>query len=246
MEQLYAVGFLVGALSVLFSVSYEAALPSLVGRAHLLAANGRLEASRSLARVAGPGLAGLLAQAISAPVVLLFLVEQLGLQPATVGGLRSLGCAWWLPGALLAGRTARRLGQGPTVVLGATLIVVVGLALVAAGVFPAHAVPILLAGGVATGLANPLYNITDGSLKQAVTPDRLLLIPAPRPTVSSPRGGRCRGWRMDDRGLVPQALRLRQRRSGTQAMVVQAEPPGHRTVKGAKWLRCCCSTTCTG
>jgi hypothetical protein len=207
-------------------VSYEAALPSLVTRERLVEANSRLEASRSVAQVAGPGLAGILVQTITAPatllldalsflisaaairmigapeprvqegeqqgiwreigegfrvlvthrllrpiagssamlngfgglhgaVVLLFLVHQLDMQPAVIGGLRALGSVWWLPGALLTGWVARRLGQGRIIVLGATLIVLAGAALVVAGVFPAYAVPILVAGGPPPGSLIP-------------------------------------------------------------------------------------------
>ena len=246
MLQLYVVGFGAGLLSVLFNVAYEAALPSLVARGRLIEANSRLEVSRSVAQVAGPGLAGILVQTITAPatllldafsfvvsavsiwlirtpepapvhegqrpslwgeigeglrvlsthrllrsvaassamlngfgglhgaVVVLFLVRQLDLQPAVIGGLRAFGSVWWLPGALLTGWIVHQLGQGPTIALGAALIVLASAALVLAGLFPGYAVPILGLGGIAIGLANPFYNITSGSLRQAVTPDRLL------------------------------------------------------------------------
>ena len=58
--------------------------------------------------------------------------------------------------------------------LGAALVVLAGVALVVAGLFPGYAVPILVLGGVAAGFANPFYNITSGSLKQAITPNHLL------------------------------------------------------------------------
>ncbi|HEV3479343.1 MAG TPA: MFS transporter [Gaiellaceae bacterium] len=71
MEVLYAVGFLVGVLTVFFDLAYQSYLPSLVGRAQLTAANSRLEASRSAAEVGGPGIGGLLVQVASAPYALL-------------------------------------------------------------------------------------------------------------------------------------------------------------------------------
>ena len=52
---LYGVAFTVGALTVLFSVAYQAYLPSLVEKAHLVEANGRFEASRALAGILGVG-----------------------------------------------------------------------------------------------------------------------------------------------------------------------------------------------
>jgi predicted MFS family arabinose efflux permease len=57
---------------VLFDVSYQAYLPSLVDRDSLLAGNSRLAMTESLAEVAGPGLTGLLVQWITAPMAILF------------------------------------------------------------------------------------------------------------------------------------------------------------------------------
>lgn len=70
-ELLAAVAFLVGTLSVAFEVGYLAYVPRLVGSDRLLAANARLSASASAAEVGGPGLAGLLIGALSAPFALL-------------------------------------------------------------------------------------------------------------------------------------------------------------------------------
>jgi MFS family permease len=65
--QLYAVGFLVGVCTVFFDVAYQSYLPSLVERASLIDGNSKLELSRSGAQLAGPGLAGVLIAAITAP-----------------------------------------------------------------------------------------------------------------------------------------------------------------------------------
>lgn len=70
-ELLYAVGFLVGVLTVFFDLAYQSYVPALVGRAELTAANSRLEASRSAAEVGGPGIGGLLVQLATAPYALL-------------------------------------------------------------------------------------------------------------------------------------------------------------------------------
>jgi len=71
MEHLYAIGFLVGVLTVFFEVAAQSYLPSLVPRERLVDANGKLQTTRSTAQVAGPGLAGVLVQAASAPVAIL-------------------------------------------------------------------------------------------------------------------------------------------------------------------------------
>jgi MFS family permease len=70
-EQLYAVAFLVGTLSVLFSVSYNTLVVSIVPRERYVEANQLLSGSRALSYVAGPSLGGLLVQVLSAPVTLL-------------------------------------------------------------------------------------------------------------------------------------------------------------------------------
>jgi Na+/melibiose symporter-like transporter len=72
MTQLYAVAGMTGLMTVLFDVSYQAYVPSLVKRENLLAANARLALSESIAEVSGPGLAGFLVQALTAPVAIAF------------------------------------------------------------------------------------------------------------------------------------------------------------------------------
>lgn len=67
-EQLYAVGLLSGVLTVFFDVAYQAYLPALVSREHLVEGNSKLEVSRSVAQIAGPGVAGALVQLITAPM----------------------------------------------------------------------------------------------------------------------------------------------------------------------------------
>jgi MFS family permease len=69
-ELLAVIAFLVGVLSVAFEVGYLAYVPRLVGPDRLLAANARLSVSASAAEVGGPGLAGLLIGALSAPFAL--------------------------------------------------------------------------------------------------------------------------------------------------------------------------------
>jgi MFS family permease len=69
--QLYAAGFLAGTLTVFFDVSYQAYLPSLVERDRLVEGNSKLEISRSTAQLGGPGLAGVLIGAITAPYAVL-------------------------------------------------------------------------------------------------------------------------------------------------------------------------------
>jgi MFS family permease len=71
LAQLYAVGFLVGVLTVFFDVAYQAYLPSLVEREQLVEGNAKLQTTVSGAWIAGPGVAGALISAITAPYAIL-------------------------------------------------------------------------------------------------------------------------------------------------------------------------------
>ncbi len=68
--QLYVVALGVGAFSVFFGVAAQAYVPALVGRSQLLDANARMSAGEAVAQIAGPNLAGLLVQALSAPIAI--------------------------------------------------------------------------------------------------------------------------------------------------------------------------------
>jgi MFS family permease len=67
-EQLYVVGFCTGVFTVFFDVADQAYLPALVSREHLIEGNSKLEVSRSVAQITGPGIAGGLVQVFTAPV----------------------------------------------------------------------------------------------------------------------------------------------------------------------------------
>src|SRR5688572_996250 len=70
-EQLYVVGFLVGVLTVFFDVAYQSYLPSLIDRDRMVEGNSKLEVGRSVAQVAGPGVAGGLIELLTAPIAIL-------------------------------------------------------------------------------------------------------------------------------------------------------------------------------
>jgi MFS family permease len=70
-ELLYIVSFVLGSTVVIFTVAYQSFIPTLVGRADIAPANAALEVTSSITAVAGPGVAGLLVQFLSAPVALL-------------------------------------------------------------------------------------------------------------------------------------------------------------------------------
>ena len=72
MWQLYVVGFFVGIATVFFDVAYQSYLPSLVERDQLIDGNAKLEISRAAAQLGGPGLAGVVIQALKAPAAIAF------------------------------------------------------------------------------------------------------------------------------------------------------------------------------
>ena len=70
MPALLLIAATVGSLTVLFDVTYTSYVPTVVGRDQLIAGNSRLQVSASAAAIGGPGLGGLLVQALTAPVAL--------------------------------------------------------------------------------------------------------------------------------------------------------------------------------
>jgi MFS family permease len=70
-EHLFVVAALSAALTVVFDVAYQSFVPDLVGRERILEANSKLATTEALAEVTTPGVAGVLVQAITAPLALL-------------------------------------------------------------------------------------------------------------------------------------------------------------------------------
>jgi MFS family permease len=69
--QLYAVAVVTGTSTVFFDVAYQSYLPELVHREDLVEGNAKLQASESVSQIAGPGLGGVLIQALTAPYAVL-------------------------------------------------------------------------------------------------------------------------------------------------------------------------------
>ena len=70
-EQLYVVAFLEAALGSLFEIAYRAYLPSLLPAERLLEGNAKIGMTGAIGEIGGPGLAGALVQAITAPLAML-------------------------------------------------------------------------------------------------------------------------------------------------------------------------------
>jgi MFS family permease len=243
--QLYAVGFVVGILTVFFDVAYQSYLPSLVERDRLVEGNSKLQVSSSAAQIVGPGLAGALIGVLTAPhaivvdsltfvasvcflfairkrerfkraaaederprmkdemleglrwvfgnsylraqaactgsgnffsslifaILIVYAVRMLHLSAGEIGLVFSLGNAGFLVGALTANRIGRALGVGRTTLLGSLLF---GPGMLLIPLAPrAHPLPFLIGAQVLTSFGSVVYNITQVSFRQTITPERL-------------------------------------------------------------------------
>ncbi|WP_245381139.1 MFS transporter [Kibdelosporangium banguiense] len=71
MPLLYGVAFCIGLGTLFFDVAQLSILPDLVEENRLVDANGKLELSRSVAQIGGPGVGGFLVQVLTAPLAIL-------------------------------------------------------------------------------------------------------------------------------------------------------------------------------
>lgn len=245
-EQLYVVGFIVGVLTVFFDVAYQSYLPSLVGREDILEGNSKLEISRSITQIGGPGVAGLLVQAFTAPfamvidalsflfsavflsridnvepaplkakeqrnifaeiweglwvvignrtlrsiafctatsnlfanvaqtVFILYATRRLNLDAAALGlifGIASLGA---LVGAFNASKIAKHFGLGRTITFTIGLVGFGGLFIPLAYELNVISILVIVFGQSLGAFGGTVYNINQVSLRQTITPHRLL------------------------------------------------------------------------
>lgn len=116
---------------------------------------------------------GVFGAAVQSTVLLLFFTRELGLAPAAIGLVYAAAGVGGLLGALAAGRVARRIGTGPSVILGESLWAVSALLVPLAGVAGPALAPIVAA-QVATGVGGAIWSVNQMSLRQHLTPVRLL------------------------------------------------------------------------
>ena len=88
-EQLYVVAFIASGLGSLFSAAYPAYVPSLIGTDRVVDANSKLATSSSIAEIGGPGLAGALVQAVSAPFAILVDAISFVVSAVSLGAIRA-------------------------------------------------------------------------------------------------------------------------------------------------------------
>jgi MFS family permease len=247
LAQVFAVSASAAVLTTFFDVADRAYLPTVVGRADLVRANGALAATSAAMEFASFGVAGFLVSLLTAPIAiaidaisfivsavllgsirrpepppppvasrepvvheireglrlvthdpvlrglawgtmglaamwgvfgatwLLFVTDDLHLDPATVGVVAALGGFGSLLGALLAQRATRRFGVGP-VLIASLLGAAAGNLLIplAPAGLPLVAVAFLIGQQLIGDTAVTVFDVTEVSVRQARVDDRLL------------------------------------------------------------------------
>ncbi|MBA2381778.1 MAG: MFS transporter [Chloroflexi bacterium] len=101
-----------------------------------------------------------------------FVYRELAMSPAAVGTVGGIGGAGVLVGALIASRVQARLGIGRTIILTAALFGPVNLLIPLAT--PDLALLLLSTAFFITSISNVVYNVSQVSLRQAITPEHFL------------------------------------------------------------------------
>ena len=104
-------------------------------------------------------------------VLLVYAVRVLHFSPLMLGAMFAVGSGGSIAGALLANRLQKRIGVGPAIVLGSLMFCFPGF------IYPLaphrFALPLFMLAQAVVGFGGVGYNITQVSLRQAITPERL-------------------------------------------------------------------------
>jgi MFS family permease len=105
-------------------------------------------------------------------ILTIYIVRELEMSVAVMGIIFAIGQVGYMLGAVFARRVAARVGVGRSILLGAAL----GIANLLVPLAPQdanQAVPFLVAALLASSFGVVLYNVTQLSMRQAITPERL-------------------------------------------------------------------------
>lgn len=111
---------------------------------------------------------------LTATLVPIFILRTLGLSPEVMGLVFMAGSLGGLAGAFATARIVAWVGEARAVPLSAIMFSVVALVLPLAAVVPSIAVPLLIAQNFLMIFAVLVYNITQVTFRQRITPKRLL------------------------------------------------------------------------
>lgn len=111
---------------------------------------------------------------IGNPILFLFLIDDLHLEPSSIGLIFTIAGPGTLLGALMARRISERFGLGPAIA-GSGLIGALGWLLLPLAQPPAVlSIAMIALGEAILGASIMVFNINVLSLRQSITPDRLL------------------------------------------------------------------------
>jgi MFS family permease len=105
-------------------------------------------------------------------ILTIYIVRELEMSVAVMGVIFAIGQVGYMLGAVFANRIAARVGVGRSILLGAAL----GIANLLVPLAPQdanRAIPFLVAALLASSFGVVLYNVTQLSMRQAITPERL-------------------------------------------------------------------------
>ena len=129
---------------------------------------------RLLRRIVGTTATSNFFAVISTTLLPLFLLRELGFTPAAMGVVFSLGAVGGLLGAIATPHIVARVGEARAIPLSAIGCSLAALVLPVAAITPAFAFPLLVVQSFVLSFLVLLYNITQVTFRQRITPPRLL------------------------------------------------------------------------
>ncbi len=111
---------------------------------------------------------------LSGTLIPIFLLRELGFSPASLGLIFSLGAIGGLLGAMATPHIVRWMGEARAIPVSALGFSVIGLLLPVAAVVPEFAFPLLVGQFFVRSFTVLVYNITQVTFRQRITPPRLL------------------------------------------------------------------------
>jgi MFS family permease len=111
---------------------------------------------------------------ISQTLMPIFVLRELGLSPASLGVVFSLGAVGGLLGAIATPHIVKVIGEARAIPVSAIAFCTAPLLLPAVSLVPDLALPLLVLSGFIMSFTILLYNITQVSFRQRITPPRLL------------------------------------------------------------------------
>jgi MFS family permease len=109
-----------------------------------------------------------------ATLEVILILREIGLSPAAFGLILGIGSVGGLLGALATPWLTKHVGEGTAVSLSALAMGVAYAAVPLSGMFPGVALPLLIAGAFIQSFLVLVYNITQVTMRQRLTPPKLL------------------------------------------------------------------------